>query len=462
MTERVPLVVIGAGPAGLSAAAEATAAGVETLLLDEQAVPGGQIYRAVGRANPDRRTILGADYADGAGLLPVLKSSQLDYRPGASVWQVTPEREVFYTVAGKATAVRAARMVLATGAMERPMPFPGWTLPGVMSAGAAQILLKSSGLVPDGEVVLAGSGPLLFLIANQILNAGGRIAGLVETTPRGNLARALPYLPGLLRLPAYLGKGLALLARLRRAKVPYFRGARDLTAHGGTQVEALRFTAGGRTHELPCQILLLHQGVAPNVQITRALGLTHDWDAVPRCWRPRLDAWGGTELEGIAVAGDGGGILGAAASAHQGRLAGLQAACRLGKLNEAERDARTGAHRRALSAQRAARPFLDRLYRPAGAFLDPPGETIVCRCEEVTAAQIRGFVGLGCLGPNQAKAFGRAGMGPCQGRLCGLTVSEIMARTRGVGVQDVGAYRVRPPIKPVTLAELAAMDEDDG
>lgn len=457
MIDPVPLIVIGAGPAGLCAAAEATAAGVKTLLLDEQATPGGQIYRAIGRASPERRTILGADYARGAALLEVLERGLLDYRPGADVWQITPEREVFFSIAGKARTLQAGRIILAGGAMERPMPFPGWTLPGVMGAGAAQTLLKSSGLIPDGKAVLAGSGPLLFLIAGQILDAGGRIAALVETTPRGNLVRALPYLPAVLRKPSYLTKGAALLARLRRAKVPHFKGAHNLSAQGGKRIETLRFTAAGRGHVLPCDLLLLHQGVVPNVQITRALGLAHDWNPLARAWQPHLDPWGGSALEGIAVAGDGGGVLGARAAELQGRLAGLEAAYRLGTLNQAARDEKARPFQRALAAERAARPFLDRLYQPAAEFLNPADETVVCRCEEVTAGQIRGFVELGCLGPNQAKSFGRAGMGPCQGRVCGLCVSEIIARARGVQMQDVGYFRIRPPIKPVTLGELAAM-----
>ncbi len=461
MTKNVPLIVIGAGPAGLGAAAEAAGAGVETLLLDEQPGPGGQIYRAIARSDAARRALLGPDYARGAALLPALESGAVDYRPGANIWQITPEREVYFTRDGKAQVLQAARIVLATGAMERPMPFPGWTLPGVMTAGAAQIMLKSAGTVPQGEVVLAGSGPLLLLLASQVLDAGGRVAALVDTTPRGSLMAALPHLPGMLRAPSTLKKGLALLARLRRAGVPHYKGAGDLRARGTEKIEALRFTAGGREYDLPCALLLLHLGVVPNLQITRALGLAHDWDPLPRCWRPRLDSWGNTEHEGIAVAGDGGGIVGAEASEHQGRLAGLQAACQLGKLNPADRDAKAAGIRRALAAQRAARPFLDRLYRPAEAFLDPPDNTLVCRCEEVTAGQIRDFVRLGCLGPNQTKAFGRAGMGPCQGRFCGLTVSEVIARARGAGMEEVGHYRIRPPIKPVTLAELAAMDPDD-
>ena len=203
--------------------------------------------------------------------------------------------------------------------------------------------------------------------------------------------------------------------------------------------------------------MLVHNGVVPNVQIGRVLGLAHDWDGLQRCWRPRTDVWGGTALDGLSIAGDGGGIGGAMAAEHQGHLAGLLAARGLGKISVDACARRAGPVRRELARHLAIRPFLDALYAPAREFLSPADRTIVCRCEEVTAGAIRDFVRLGCLGPNQTKAFGRPGMGPCQGRFCGLTVSEIIADARRVPMAEVGYYRIRPPIKPVTLGELAAM-----
>ncbi|MCK4867454.1 MAG: FAD-dependent oxidoreductase [Alphaproteobacteria bacterium] len=452
MAEIVPLLVMGAGPAGLAAADTALAHGMEVMLLDEQPGPGGQIYRNIADADEGQRRILGPDYAHGTSLLAVLERGGLDYRPGAMVWEVTPDRTVYFTQDARARAVTADRIILAPGAMERPMPFPGWTLPGVMTCGAAQIMLKAGGIVAEGAV-LAGSGPLLLLIATQMLAAGARIEAIVETTPTRNYLAALRHLPRALRAADYLRKGIAMTATLRRAGIPWYKGARGLQAIGADRVEALRFTAGGKPHELACKTLLLHQGVVPNVQISRSLRLDHDWDAMQRAWRPRLNVWGETALPGIFVAGDGGGIVGAKASAIQGRLAGLRAI-----------DAPAGEAaplRRALSRELAIRPFLDRLYRPAWEFLAPADGTIVCRCEEVLAGQIRDHVRIGCLGPNQAKAYSRAGMGPCQGRLCGLTVSEIIAEARGVSPGKVGYYRIRTPIKPVTLGELASLAEED-
>ena len=194
----------------------------------------------------------------------------------------------------------------------------------------------------------------------------------------------------------------------------------------------------------------------PNTQFTWSLRAAHDWDTGQLCWRPRVDSWGELDQPGIFVAGDGSGIGGANAALAQGRLAALSAAHRLGRIDSRQRDSLAATQRRALRTALRIRPFLDTLYRPKLANRVPSGETIVCRCEEVTAGAILGYVDLGCVGPNQTKAFGRCGMGPCQGRLCGLTVTELIASGTGLAPGEVGYYRIRPPIKPITLGELAA------
>jgi len=464
LTKRAPLLIVGAGPAGLAAAAEALASGVETLMLDEQSTAGGQIYRAISRASPEQLRILGSDYGAGAQLLSVLASRGLDYRSGSTVWEVTTDGTVYFTREGRARSLAADQIILCPGALERSMPIPGWTLPGVMTCGAAQILLKSSGAFPGEGAVLAGSGPLLLLLANQLLTAGARLAAVVETTPSVNYRAALRHLPAALRTPAYLMKGLGMIRALRGSGIPWYRGATGLEALGQDAVSTLRFNAKGVSREIACRTLLLHQGVVPDVQLSRAMGIAHVWDSSQRCWRPALDSWGVSSLGRIAISGDSAGIMGATASVAHGRLVALGALERLGVQSTAERDRKAVAPLRVYRREIAPRPFLDRLYQPHPDYLHPADETIVCRCEEVTAGQIRSYVQLGCLGPNQAKAFGRSGMGPCQGRVCGLTVSEIIAEARGVEPDEVGYYRIRPPIKPVTLGELATMEsvEDTG
>jgi len=195
------------------------------------------------------------------------------------------------------------------------------------------------------------------------------------------------------------------------------------------------------------------------VQISRQLNLTHEWHQLQRCWYPRIGQHGETDLSWLRIAGEGGGIVGAQAAEHQGTVTAWSVAKALGQADNALAHSMIRAAQKRVSSLRSARPFIDCLYSPSEEFLTPDDDTIVCRCEEVTAADIRHSVELGCLGPNQTKSFCRAGMGPCQGRYCGLTVCEIIAQQRQVAVANVGYYRVRPPIKPITLADIAALDE---
>jgi NADPH-dependent 2,4-dienoyl-CoA reductase/sulfur reductase-like enzyme len=201
--------------------------------------------------------------------------------------------------------------------------------------------------------------------------------------------------------------------------------------------------------------------VVPNTQITRQLECEHVWDPIQRYWKPRLDPWGNTTVDGVAVAGDTGGIYGAAAAEQAGTLAAVDAACRLGAISLRQRDRAAAPLQRRLSRERAVRPFLDHLFRPHPEFYRPPDDdTLVCRCEEITAGQIRQSAALGSLGPNQVKAHIRCGMGPCQGRMCGLTVSELIAEVHGMDVVDVGYFRIRPPLKPLPLKALAELQID--
>lgn len=461
MRAEYDLAVIGAGPAGLAAATLAAELGLAVALLDEQEGPGGQIYRGIERAQPAMRGILGGDYAHGAGLAEAARRSQVDYLPGAAVWNVSRDLAVSFSRENGSRTIRARHVLIATGAVERPVPIPGWTLPGVMTAGALQIMLKSSGLVAEGRVVLAGSGPLLLLVASQYAKAGAPPAAVVETVPARRYLEALPHLAGALRAAGYLTKGLGLMRTLARTGVAIHRGASDLRVEGGERVTGLSFRQRGRRRTLEADVVALHQGVVPNQQITRLLGCEHEFDTRQRCFRPVLDDWLMTSLDGVSVAGDGGGIGGAKAAEHAGRVAACGIAHRLGALSDAERDARAAPSRAALARDLAIRPFLETLYQPPEEVLAPGDDVMVCRCEEVTAGALREAVALGCPGPNQAKSFLRCGMGPCQGRICGLTVTEVIAAARDRDPGEVGYYRIRPPLKPLTLAELAALDEEE-
>jgi NADPH-dependent 2,4-dienoyl-CoA reductase/sulfur reductase-like enzyme len=454
------LAIIGAGPAGMAAAAQAAELGLGVTILDEQPRPGGQIYRDVDRVAQRRASILGKDYTDGAALTAGLRQSGVDHVSGALVWAIEDGFRLSYTRGGRGAQITARRVLLATGALERPMPLPGWTLPGVMTAGAGQILLKQSGVVAR-NAVLVGAGPLLYLIAAQMVRAGTPPAAMIETQTRGDILRAARHMGGALRGWPYLLKGLRMLAEITRARVPRHTGATGIRIEGTDTAEAVSFTSRGRSRRIACDTVFLHHGVVPNTQAARSLGISHSWDAAQTCFVPATDAWGQSDVAGVFIAGDGAGIGGARAAESAGRLAALKIAEELGHLSATERDHHAAPLRAAHARELAARPFLDTAYPPHAESTRPRDSTVICRCEEVTAGSIRGYAKLGCLGPNQAKAFGRAGMGPCQGRYCGLAVTMLLADANHRTPDQTGYYRIRPPLKPVTLGELAAMDEPD-
>lgn len=463
MTTGVDLAIVGAGPAGLAAAKTATELGLATMVFDEQERPGGQIYRnieTVAASRPTDLDLLGPDYSRGQDLVRQFHASGAIYRPQMTVWQVDEDRRLYASGAGGTEVVEAKRILIATGAMERPVPIPGWTLPGVMTCGAIQLMFKDTGLVPEGRVVVAGSGPLLVLLTWQLARAGVNITAVLETAPISNYLRAGRHLLAAASAPGDLGKGLKMLRDIRRAGIPLRHRVTGLRAHGDGRIGEIEYRWRGRTHREPVELLLLHEGVVPNANLALSIRCDHQWNELQRCFRPAVDAWGNLSAENILVAGDCSGIGGAVVAEVRGRLAAIAAAQQLGRIEEGERDSHAAPLRRLLRRHLKSRPFLDVLYRPRQETLAPRDpETIICRCEEVTAGEVRRLVAQGCLGPNQMKAFVRCGMGPCQGRMCGLPVVETIAETRGVPVSQVGYLRIRPPVKPVTIGELAALEE---
>lgn len=459
MTATCDLLVIGAGPAGMAAATLACELGLDTVLVEQQSSPGGQIYRAAERSPHPLADALGPDYARGAELVAALRASGADLRFGQAVVDIGADGWVGLADERDAVSyIRARRILVATGAMERPFPVPGWTLPGVMTAGAAQILLKEDLLLPQ-DAVLIGTGPLPLLLAGQLAAAGRPLKAFLDTTPRANIPVALRHLPRALRSHRRLIKGVGMAMALRRSATRHVSDVTDLGIEGDDRARAVSWRSGGREHRLEASLFLLHQGVVPNTQITRALRCEHEWDGAQLCWRPVTNAWGRTSLDAVYCAGDGSGIGGATASEQGGRLAALSAAQDLGAITAAQRDRRARPISAAQRRELALRPFLDALYRPADALRVPAiASTIVCRCEEVTAGEISRAIEAGASGPNQLKAFLRAGMGACQGRMCGLTVCETIAAKRGVSPAEVGYYRIRMPVRPVPLGSYARME----
>jgi NADPH-dependent 2,4-dienoyl-CoA reductase/sulfur reductase-like enzyme len=379
--------------------------------------------------------------------------------PELSAWQIEPGFRACVSVDRQAQVIEARAMILATGAQERPVPFPGWTLPGVLTVGAAQILLKNAGQIPARPVWIAGSGPLPLLYAAQLLKAGGQIAGYLDTTPVGQWTAALPHLPGALRAWSDLAKGLEWTATLRRSKTPVIKGVVEIEALGEERVESLRYrTKGGVVAPVEADTLLVHEGVVPSLHAALSLDCEVAWSSAQECYAPIVDSWGESSQTDLFIAGDGAGIAGAKAALLRGELAALRIAAKLGRISAGAAAVAARPIRRKLDRELAVRPFLDAMFRPRPQIFAPANETIVCRCEEVTAGEIRTLAAIGRPGPNQIKAATRAGMGPCQGRQCGYTVTRILGAEQNRSPSEVGFFHIRPPLKPVTLGELASLD----
>ncbi|MBM3340874.1 MAG: FAD-dependent oxidoreductase [Betaproteobacteria bacterium] len=457
MSSACDFLVIGAGPAGMAAAATAAKLGVSTLVVDEQPAPGGQIYRGVEQRDANKPGVSHDDWARCAALAQEFRASGARYQPNTQVWQLEKNRKVYVSDGAKASCITAKRVLIATGAMERPLPFPGWTLPGVMTVGAAQILYKTSGWVPHAGAWIAGSGPLLWLYAAQALEAGGKFEGILDTTPKANYVHALRHGINALRAKEYLDRGMALQQSVRKSGVRIIDDVNAIEAKGDGALNRVHVHTGRHWQDMPATRLLVHQGIVPNTHTTRSLNAAHRWDKAQHAFAPVADAWGNLDAEGYAVAGDGAGIAGAEAAAVQGRLAGLEAARALGVIDAAQRDQQAMPLQAELKQHLAIRPFLDQVFAPRAGLLTPHDDVLVCRCECITAKQIREAAMLAGMGPNQVKAFTRCGMGPCQGRMCGMAATEIIAHARGVSATDIGVFNVRPPLKPLSLAELAAL-----
>ena len=460
--EQTDLLIVGAGPAGMAAAVTARRLGLSVIIADENAEPGGQIYRRVlsNSERPRRFRVLGADYLAGHSLARAFVASGADWRPQTTVFEIAEDGSASLVAPGRGAYPILARAVLiANGAYERALPVPGWTLPGVMTAGAAQTLLKTSGHVPTGRIVLAGGGPLLWYTAWQLRAAGAEIGALLSFTPAADYLHLSRTALAAWRNAGDLAKGAKWIAAMHLGGVSITHGARLISIEGQSPNLRVRYESSKGNGVEEAATVLLHAGIIPDIQASKSLRLEHDWDTIGHSWRPRVNAWCVSSQPTILIAGDGAGISGAKDAERAGQLAALGLAERLGRITANQRDAEGTPLLSARAREKKLRTYLDQLFMPPDWVRVPVNDaTLVCRCEEITAAQIRAAVRLGATGPNQVKAYTRAGMGNCQGRMCAHATAAIIAHEMGVSADQVATQQVRPPLKPVHLSDLAAMD----
>ncbi|MFD0071428.1 FAD-dependent oxidoreductase [Streptomyces sp. NPDC127166] len=468
--EPYDLAVVGAGSAGLAGAVTAAELGLAVALLDASAQTGGQFYRhpapALGAVRPEA---LHHDWSAYSDLRRRLAASDVTHLAGHHVWSTVREDDGTWTVhavtgadgtSERPARIRARALLLATGAYERQLPFPGWTLPGVVGAGGAQAMLKSGLVLPGRRIVVAGSGPLLLAVASSLAAAGAQVPAVVEATGYLRYARS-PR--ALLANPAKAAEALLHGTALLRHRVPVRLRSAVTEVHGTDRVEAV--TVGrldvdwrpvpGTARRIACDALAVGHGLVPQIELATTLG----------CATRRLpDGTLGLALDdlqetsepGLWAAGETGGVGGAGLARTEGELAARAIAARL--LGRRAGHGRIAGLRRRRDRMRAFADVMSAAHAPGAGWQDwLSDDTDVCRCEEVGAGRIREAVAeLGARDARTVKLLTRAGMGWCQGRMCGTAVACLAARG---GTAEPPAER-RPFAVPVRLSTLASLDED--
>lgn len=467
--EHAELVVVGAGPAGIHAALAAAEAGAAVVLVDSYAQPGGQYFRQLPATfRADDRT---HHQAEAAALLGELAHSTVRVLPNTVVWGAFPERsgrgwELGLHGPAAPAALAARSIILATGAYDRPIPFPGWTLPGVMSAGAAQTLLKSQRVLPGRRVLLSGTGPLQLAVAASLARAGADVVAVLEgARPRISMAGHAPAMWGQWQR---LREGWGYARALRG--VPYRFGWGVVEARGVDQVEeaiVAQLDADwrplpGTEKRLHVDTILTGYGFIPSTELSRLLGCRHSYDLTRGGFAAERDETMRASLPGVYVAGDGGGIGGAELASLEGKVAGISAAAELGCLPAEAAKARVERLQGRLARERRFAHLLGELFTPGPGLFDlARDDTVICRCEEVTLGEIRAAVADGAASTTELKALTRLGMGNCQGRICGEIAARALAREARLGDDylaarlNQGVFTPRPPIHPIPLADMA-------
>jgi NADPH-dependent 2,4-dienoyl-CoA reductase/sulfur reductase-like enzyme len=408
VAERLRILVAGAGPAGLAAAVTAARAGAAVTLVDALPEPGGQIWRGQWHGPPHGAA--GAWFRD-------LRASPVELRLGRRVITAPAAGWLGLLGAGGAETLPYDRLILATGARERFLPFPGWTLPGVLGAGGLQALVKGGLEVAGKRVVVAGSGPLLLAVAALLRARGARVLAVAEQAGLGAL---LALAPGLLRRPRLLAQALPW------STLPLRAGAWVTRAEGEGRLQRVWLRSPSGTRALETDFLACGFGLVPNLDLAQMLGCALREGLVA------VDPLQRTSLPGVFAAGESTGIGGADKAVAEGRIAGLAAA---GLLDAARRQlpaaGRTRAWGRALAAAYALRPELRALAQP---------DTILCRCEDLAVGALQGFSR-----GRDARLQARCGMGRCQGRTCGPAAEFLFGWAPG---------GPRQPLVPTPCAEL--------
>ena len=453
MIPEFDVVVVGLGPAGMAAASSAVQAGLKVAVIDENAAPGGQVYRQ----GLSGFTGSGARKSRGSKLLKSFQQDQgrMEFFPNSLVWASFATDCLNVKQNDTLLQIGYRRLILCEGAQERTVPFPGWNLPGVMTAGGLQKLILHQRVLPGGRMVFSGAGPLLFAAAAAAVKAGAQVLAVCDANPR---TAYLPLLGRVASRSVLMAEGMHYFRELIKQRVPIHHSKAVIAAQGDEKVQQVTLAdlngdgsaKVNKFQHLEVDIVGLNHGFLPASRLTRLLDVAHIFDASQRALRPLCDRFGRTSNRKILVAGDGAGVGGADYAALAGKLAASAAISDLTNMPPDELDRQS---RPLLSEMAGFQKYADRLHKltapKPGLYQNLDDDVVICRCEGVTVGKIKGVLDKSQGSLTELKAS-RISMGPCQGRTCEPIILELLSMW-GHSPAQSGELHLRPPIAPIPL-----------
>ena len=458
--KKVDLVVLGAGPAGVAAANVASKEGAEVVIIDENSSAGGQIYRAPPNEFQPQNSFKSDEFREGEKQRNILENSDLTALFKHRVWSVSSDLVVSTVGPNGLSSWHARSLIIANGALERIIPFPGWTIPGVIGLAASTILLKSQYVLPGQSTVVAGCGPLLIAVANGIIKSGGKVSAIIDLNSKSDWIKAFPRL---LSKPDQLFKGMSWFANIMKAGIKLYGGhavTNTKQVDNVLRISIAPINSAGSILDSKNQkivegdCLAIGHGLFPSTEITRLLKAKHIYDPLKGGWVPLIDDDFRSSIPGVYIAGDATGISGAFSAVQKGRIAGMAAVRDLNVMSSQKYKAKIKSELIILKKNENFGKAAVRLMKFRPELIQTiTSETIVCRCEDVFRSEIDEAIESGARDLNQLKAWTRCGMGPCQGRTCSEAIEAILASK--VGSRELaGQWTGRTPLRPVPIEQI--------